>query len=306
MVSRAQTPFVPNQNLSSVLPLLLPPPSQKTSRVFTTQGAPHGRWPPPPPRSVRDVEPCLAMLPLLASLLTLFLAAASASESDHKHIRGCHDGAIANFGVPNYGASMVGAVLYPDSGVDDCQAFDRRFKSSDSSLPVILLLDRGDDATHNFVTRLHSCRPDRDSLYRLLHRPHAAREIVDERCRLNIAYDVVKNDSVDFGVTPKESASVTKQDAHYLTSKRVKLLDMYGSQVAISIVMSTDSAKIVMGRLIGQDFCEVVVLLAKKPDSPLFIKDHNRKTMKGAIGSHIVWFLEYVQLDSKRHVGDQD
>ncbi|MQL85048.1 hypothetical protein Taro_017560 [Colocasia esculenta] len=95
----------------------------------------------------------------------------------------------------------------------------------------------------------------RDSLYRLLHRPHAAREILDERCRLNIAYDV-------------------------LTSKRVKLLDMYGSQVAIGIVMSTDPAKIVMDRPIGQDFYEVAVLLAKKPDSPLFFKDHNRKTMK--------------------------
>ncbi|MQM01266.1 hypothetical protein Taro_034018 [Colocasia esculenta] len=115
-----------------------------------------------------------------------------------------------------------------------------------------------------------------------------------------------ENDSVDGGVAPTESASVTKQDAHSLTSKRVKLLDMYGSQVAIGVVMSTDPAKIVMGRPIGKDFCEVVVLLANKPDSPLFIKDHNRKTMKDAIGSHILWFLEYVQLDFKRQVGDQD
>ncbi|MQM21152.1 hypothetical protein Taro_054186 [Colocasia esculenta] len=87
-----------------------------------------------------------------------------------------------------------------------------------------------------------------------------------------------------------------------LTLKRVKLLDIYGSQVAIGIVMSTDPAKIVMGKPIGQDFCEVVALVANKPDSPLFIKDHNRKTMKDAIGSHILWFLEYVQLDFKRQV----
>ncbi|MQM21477.1 hypothetical protein Taro_054520 [Colocasia esculenta] len=71
---------------------------------------------------------------------------------------------------------------------------------------------------------------------------------------------------------------------------------MYGSQVAIGIVMSTDPAKIVMGRPIGKDFCEVAILLANKPDSPLYIKDHNRKTMKDAIGSHILWFLEYVYL----------
>ncbi|MQL87765.1 hypothetical protein Taro_020313, partial [Colocasia esculenta] len=79
-----------------------------------------------------------------------------------------------------------------------------------------------------------------------------------------------------------------------LTLKRVKLLDMYGSQVAIGIVMSTDPTKIVMGKPIGQDFCEVVILLTNKPDSPLFIKDHNRKTMKDAIERHILWFLKYV------------
>ncbi|MQM06684.1 hypothetical protein Taro_039518 [Colocasia esculenta] len=81
---------------------------------------------------------------------------------------------------------------------------------------------------------------------------------------------------------------------------------MYGSQVTIGIVMSTDPMKIVMGRPIGPDFCEVAVLLAKKPDFPLFIKDHNRKTLKDAIGSHILWFLEYVQLDLKSQVGDHD
>ncbi|MQM18030.1 hypothetical protein Taro_051015, partial [Colocasia esculenta] len=91
-----------------------------------------------------------------------------------------------------------------------------------------------------------------------------------------------------------------------LTSKRVKMLDMYGSQLAIGIVMSTDPTKIVMGRPIGQDFCEVVVLLANKSDSPIFIKDHNRKAMKDVIGSHILWFLEYVQLDFKSQVSDHD
>ncbi|MQM12627.1 hypothetical protein Taro_045546, partial [Colocasia esculenta] len=105
-----------------------------------------------------------------------------------------------------------------------------------------------------------------------------------------------ENESVDGGVAPKESASVTKQDTHSLTAKRVKLLDMYGNQVVVGIVMSTDPTKIVMDKLIGQDFCEVAVLLANKLDSPLFIKDHNRKTMKDAIGSHILWFLEYVYL----------
>ncbi|KAH7840727.1 hypothetical protein Vadar_020754 [Vaccinium darrowii] len=56
-----------------------------------------------------------------------------------------HDGSIANFGVPNYGGSMVGSVVYPDAGALGCSAFDggdQRFKSKDH-LPAILLLDRG-------------------------------------------------------------------------------------------------------------------------------------------------------------------
>ncbi|MQL68263.1 hypothetical protein Taro_000530 [Colocasia esculenta] len=90
---------------------------------------------------------------LAAALLLLLLDQAagrfvvekgSVSVVSPEHIRGRHDGAIANFGVPNYGASMVGVVVYPDSGADGCQAFDRHFKSSDSSLPIILVLDRGE------------------------------------------------------------------------------------------------------------------------------------------------------------------
>ncbi|MQM22494.1 hypothetical protein Taro_055547 [Colocasia esculenta] len=123
--------------------------------------------------------------------------------------------------------------------------------------------------------------------------------------------DILKDENKKLGDRVKDLeeriAKLERTDSKFqLTSKRVKLLDMYGNQVAISIVMSTDPTKIVMGRPIGQDFREVAVLLANKPDSPLFIKNHNRKTMKDAIGSHILWFLQYVQLDFKRQVGDQD
>ncbi|KAH7840962.1 hypothetical protein Vadar_023916 [Vaccinium darrowii] len=56
-----------------------------------------------------------------------------------------HDGAIANFGVPNYGGSMVGSIVYPDAGALGCSAFDgdQPFKSKDH-LPTILLLARGE------------------------------------------------------------------------------------------------------------------------------------------------------------------
>ncbi|XP_058197286.1 vacuolar-sorting receptor 6-like isoform X1 [Rhododendron vialii] len=60
-------------------------------------------------------------------------------------LRSQHDGAIANFGVPNYGGSMVGSVVYPDKGELGCTAFrgDQPFKSK-PRMPTILLLDRGD------------------------------------------------------------------------------------------------------------------------------------------------------------------
>jgi len=56
-----------------------------------------------------------------------------------------YDGAIANFGVPNYGGSMVGSVVYPDADALGCSTFDgdQPFKSKDN-LPNILLLDRGE------------------------------------------------------------------------------------------------------------------------------------------------------------------
>lgn len=55
------------------------------------------------------------------------------------------DGAIANFGVPDYGGSLVGSVVYPDKGTDGCAAFDgdKPFKSK-FPRPTILLLDRGE------------------------------------------------------------------------------------------------------------------------------------------------------------------
>ncbi|XP_059438195.1 vacuolar-sorting receptor 7-like isoform X1 [Corylus avellana] len=55
------------------------------------------------------------------------------------------DGAIGNFGVPDYGASMLGSVLYPDKGSNGCAAFegDKPFKSK-FPRPTILLLDRGE------------------------------------------------------------------------------------------------------------------------------------------------------------------
>ncbi|KAK7329382.1 hypothetical protein VNO77_23545 [Canavalia gladiata] len=64
--------------------------------------------------------------------------------SPHK-LRTKRDGAIGNFGLPDYGGFIVGSVVYPDKGSHGCQAFDgdKPFKFR-SSRPTIVLLDRGE------------------------------------------------------------------------------------------------------------------------------------------------------------------
>lgn len=62
-----------------------------------------------------------------------------------------HDASIGNFGVPDYGGSMVGSVIYPQKGSNGCNSFDgeKPFKSK-SSRPIILLLDRGGNYNQDF------------------------------------------------------------------------------------------------------------------------------------------------------------
>ena len=62
-----------------------------------------------------------------------------------EHIRGHHDAAIANFGVPEYGGTMNGVVMYPDKGTTGCDPFTNGAFKSKTKRPVILLLDRGGD-----------------------------------------------------------------------------------------------------------------------------------------------------------------
>ncbi|KAK8622312.1 hypothetical protein V6N13_117234 [Hibiscus sabdariffa] len=62
-------------------------------------------------------------------------------------IKGTHDSAIGNFGVPQYGGTMAGAVVYPKENRKACNSFDEfgiSFKSKSGSLPTFVLVDRGD------------------------------------------------------------------------------------------------------------------------------------------------------------------
>ncbi|KAA3488619.1 vacuolar-sorting receptor 3-like [Gossypium australe] len=62
-------------------------------------------------------------------------------------IKGTYDSAIGNFGIPQYGGSMAGTVVYPKDNQKACKAFDEfsiSFQSKPGSLPTFVLVDRGD------------------------------------------------------------------------------------------------------------------------------------------------------------------
>ncbi|KAM0916844.1 hypothetical protein ACQ4PT_009877 [Festuca glaucescens] len=94
----------------------------------------------------------------LAAALCLVLATASVASarfiveknsvkvvSPHS-LRGRHEAAIANYGVPDYGGTLTGVVLYPADAklANGCKPFDATapFKSR-SGRPVVLLVNRG-------------------------------------------------------------------------------------------------------------------------------------------------------------------
>lgn len=69
-----------------------------------------------------------------------------------EEMRSKHDGSIANFGLPDYGGFLIGAVVYPDSKTDGCSAFGKTFKPK-FPRPTILLLDRGGNNTTTTTTK---------------------------------------------------------------------------------------------------------------------------------------------------------
>lgn len=61
-------------------------------------------------------------------------------------LRGVYECAIGNFGMPQYGGTMHGVVVYPKVDAKACRPFDASglsFKPKSGGLPVFLLVDRG-------------------------------------------------------------------------------------------------------------------------------------------------------------------
>ncbi|CAI9097178.1 OLC1v1033544C1 [Oldenlandia corymbosa var. corymbosa] len=62
-------------------------------------------------------------------------------------IKDVYECAIGNFGVPQYGGTLVGYVVYPKANQKGCKSFDDfgiSFKSKPGGMPTFLLVDRGD------------------------------------------------------------------------------------------------------------------------------------------------------------------
>ncbi|ERN04171.1 vacuolar-sorting receptor 1 [Amborella trichopoda] len=62
-------------------------------------------------------------------------------------LKDTYECAIGNFGVPQYGGTMVGTVTYPKSNQKACREYKEveiSFKSKPGGLPTIVLADRGD------------------------------------------------------------------------------------------------------------------------------------------------------------------
>ncbi|MQL71362.1 hypothetical protein Taro_003702 [Colocasia esculenta] len=93
----------------------------------------------------------------------------------------------------------------------------------------------------------------------------------------------------------QSSASVCH--AQRKKGRRVRILHFSRQVVASSIVMSDDDDNVVMGKKLGGEYYEVSILIAHDPIVSLFIKDADRKNMNDAVGSHIIWFREYVELE---------
>ncbi|KAK7294876.1 hypothetical protein RJT34_17774 [Clitoria ternatea] len=64
-----------------------------------------------------------------------------------KSLKGTYECAIGNFGVPRYGGTLVGSVVYPKVNQKGCKNFtelDLSFQSKPGGFPTFLLVDRGD------------------------------------------------------------------------------------------------------------------------------------------------------------------
>lgn len=105
-----------------------------------------------PPLTYGSVHPTMMQIPMM--LLAMLAMSATVSGrfvvernslvvTSPRFLRGKHDTAVANFGIPQYGGRMAGSIIYPKQNGNGCKDFDTSFRGKAGAFPTFLLLDRG-------------------------------------------------------------------------------------------------------------------------------------------------------------------
>ncbi|XP_044472977.1 vacuolar-sorting receptor 1-like [Mangifera indica] len=90
---------------------------------------------------------CILFLLCGSSLGRFVVEKNSLKVTSPESIKGVYECAIGNFGVPQYGGTLVGTVVYPKANQKACKGYDEvdlSFKSKPGGLPTFLLVDRAD------------------------------------------------------------------------------------------------------------------------------------------------------------------
>nr|GMD43257.1 vacuolar-sorting receptor 1-like isoform X1 [Ipomoea batatas] len=91
---------------------------------------------------------CLLWFLLCGSSLGRFVVEKNSLKvTSPESIKDLYECAIGNFGIPQYGGSMVGTVVYPKANQKACKSFDDfdvSFKSKPGGMPIFVVVDRGE------------------------------------------------------------------------------------------------------------------------------------------------------------------
>ena len=81
-----------------------------------------------------------------------------------------------------------------------------------------------------------------------------------------------------------------------MQDEEIILLDVSQKEIGKETFIFDDRDKMLMGKYLGDVFCEVSISHATKPDAPLPVQDKSRALMKHAVGTYIVWWKDYVYI----------
>ncbi|GMJ12807.1 vaculolar sorting receptor 3, VACUOLAR SORTING RECEPTOR 3, binding protein of 80 kDa 2;2 [Hibiscus trionum] len=90
----------------------------------------------------------IVLLSLLMSCYARFVVEKNSLRvTSPEKIKGTHNSAIGNFGIPQYGGTLAGVVVYPKENRKGCKSFHDygiSFRSKSGALPNFVLIDRGE------------------------------------------------------------------------------------------------------------------------------------------------------------------